>query len=219
MRLPVKNSPLPDIHCLPEFADVNHYWDRDRGCVIAKILPGEFYMTMEPNVMIATTLGSCISACLWDDKAKIGGMNHFMLPVTDKLATEVNWGNRANVSDATRYGNFAMEHLINTILKHGGRRINLKAKIFGGGKVLANMSDVGQRNIEFVKSYLISEGIELVTADIGATFPRKVLFAPNSGKAFVKRLDNLHNDTIVRRESDYRSKIADDKIDGDVELF
>jgi chemotaxis protein CheD len=122
--------------CLPEFSSVNHYWDRSRQVVVAKILPGEFYMTRD-NVAIATTLGSCISACIWDEKENIGGMNHFMLPLTDKKAHEVNWGKRGIASDATRYGNFAMEHLINTILKNGGRRENLLAKVFGGGKVLA----------------------------------------------------------------------------------
>ena len=101
--------------CLPEFMQINHYWDQQRDMVVAKILPGEFYMTTQ-NVAIATTLGSCISACIWDERSRIGGMNHFMLPITNKEAHEVNWGQREKTADATRYGNFAMEHLINTIL-------------------------------------------------------------------------------------------------------
>lgn len=204
--------------CLPEFTHVNHYWDRHREMVIAKILPGEFYMTKE-HVMIATTLGSCIAACIWDDRVGIGGMNHFMLPLTDKEAHDVDWGQRGLASDATRYGNFAMEHLINTILKNGGRRINLKAKVFGGGKVLKQMSDVGERNIDFVLHYLKEENIEVVSSDLGSIHPRKVLFEPYTGKALVKRLDNLHNDTIVRRETDYRSSIDREQVDGDIELF
>lgn len=205
-------------NCLPEFSHVNHYWDKYRGKVVAKILPGEFYMTRE-DVMIATTLGSCISACIWDERVGIGGMNHFMLPLTEKEAHEVDWGQRGLASDATRYGNFAMEHLINMILKHGGRRVNLRAKVFGGGKVLKKMSDVGQRNTEFVLNYLEKENIELLGADLGEIYPRKVLFEPNSGRAFVKKLDNLHNDTIARRESDYRSSIDKEPVDGDIELF
>lgn len=205
-------------NCLPEFSHVNHYWDKYRGKVVAKILPGEFYMTRE-DVIIATTLGSCISACIWDERVGIGGMNHFMLPLTDKEAHEVDWGQRGLASDATRYGNFAMEHLINMILKHGGRRVNLRAKVFGGGKVLKKMSDVGQRNTEFVLNYLEKENIELLGADLGEIYPRKVLFEPNSGRAFVKKLDNLHNDTIARRESDYRSSIDKEPVDGDIELF
>lgn len=204
--------------CLPEFSHINHYWDKQRDCVIAKILPGEFYMARN-NVMIATTLGSCISACIWDTNSNVGGMNHFMLPLTEKEAHEVNWGQRGMTSDATRYGNFAMEHLINLILKHGGRRINLRAKIFGGGKVLKQMSDVGQRNIDFVVSYLKNENISVEGSDLGSFYPRKVLFEPMTGRALIKRLDNLHNDTIVKRETDYRTSIDNSSVEGDIELF
>jgi len=204
--------------CEPEFEHINHFWDRQRQQVVAKILPGEFYMTSQP-IYIATTLGSCISACIWDNKAQIGGMNHFMLPLTEKEAHEINWGLRGKATDATRYGNFAMEHLINAILKCGGRRCNLQAKIFGGGKVLKKMSDVGERNTEFVKRYLVTEDIPIVGEDVGSVFPRKVLFEPTTGRAFIKKLDNLHNDTIVRRETDYRNRIDNDDVDGDIELF
>lgn len=204
--------------CLPEFRHINHYWDKDRGMVVAKILPGEFYMTTQP-VAIATTLGSCISACIWDDKAHIGGMNHFMLPATDKQAHEVNWGSREKVTDATRYGNFAMEHLINTILKCGGRRANLRVKIFGGGKVLKQMSDVGERNIEFARLYLEQEELQIESFDVGDIYPRKVFFIPSTGQAFVKKLTVLHNDTIFKRETDYSHNIEKNDVEGDVELF
>jgi chemotaxis protein CheD len=204
--------------CLPEFAHINHYWDKSREIVIAKILPGEFYMTSE-NVAIATTLGSCVSACIWDIKTGIGGMNHFMLPLTEKEAHEVDWGQRGLASDATRYGNFAMEHLINLILKNGGRKQNLRAKVFGGGKVLNRMSDVGERNIKFVLHYLKTEGISIESSDLGNVHPRKVLFIPSSGRAFVKTIANLHNDTIVSRESAYSNTIKSDDISGDIELF
>jgi chemotaxis protein CheD len=204
--------------CLPIFSHVNHYWDKKREQVIAKILPGEFYMTRD-NVAIATTLGSCVSACIWDEHVGIGGMNHFMLPLTDKEAHEVDWGQRGMASDATRYGNFAMEHLINMILKSGGRKVNLRAKVFGGGKVLKQMSDVGDKNIKFVLHYLEDEGIPVESSDLGSFYPRKILFEPCSGKAYVKTIDNLHNDTIVRRESDYRSRIDQSPVEGDVELF
>lgn len=221
MQLKARNKGKVDEylqHCLPEFSHINHYWDNQRGSVVAKILPGEFYIAKEP-VVIATTLGSCISACVWDERTGIGGMNHFMLPLTDKEAHEVDWGQRGMASDATRYGNFAMEHLINIILKNGGRRKNLRAKVFGGGKVLKQMSDVGERNINFVLEYLKTEQIVIESSDIGSTYPRKVLFEPITGKAFVKRIDNLHNDTIARRESDYNQRLGDVPIEGDVELF
>lgn len=204
--------------CLPEFSHVNHYWDRSRNMVVAKILPGEFYMTKD-NMSIATTLGSCISVCIWDKKENIGGMNHFMLPLTDKKAHEVNWGKRGVASDATRYGNFAMEHLINVILKNGGKRENLLAKVFGGGKVLNQMTDVGKRNIDFAMHYLRLENINIETTDVGDLYPRKVIFEPTSGRAFVKKLHNLHNDTIVQRERDYSINIENNNVDGEVELF
>jgi chemotaxis protein CheD len=146
-------------------------------------------------------------------------MNHFMLPLTDKKAHEVNWGKRGIASDATRYGNFAMEHLINTILKNGGRRENLLAKVFGGGKVLAQMTDVGKRNIDFAVHYLQTENIKIETTDTGDLYPRKVIFEPLSGRAFIKKLYILQNDTIAQREKDYVKHIDRSKIDGDVELF
>lgn len=205
-------------NCLSEFSHINHYWDNERQTVIAKILPGEFYMTRD-KVAIATTLGSCVSACLWDVQSGVGGMNHFMLPLTDKEAHEVDWGSRGLATDATRYGNFAMEHLINNILKYGGKRSNLRAKVFGGGKVLKQMSDVGERNIKFVLHYLDAENITIESADLGSFYPRKIIFEPHSGRAFVKVIDNLHNDTIVRRESDYRNSIDKSSLEGDVELF
>ena len=204
--------------CLPEFMQVNHYWDKQRQMVVAKILPGEFYMTTK-NVAIATTLGSCISACIWDDRSHIGGMNHFMLPITNKEAHEVNWGQRGKTTDATRYGNFAMEHLINAILRSGGRKINLRAKLFGGAKVFKQMSDVGQKNIDFALAYLEQEEIVIESSDTGDFSPRKVIFEPCSGRVFIKRLDNLHNDTIIRREKDYSSQIYQKEVSGDVELF
>jgi chemotaxis protein CheD len=204
--------------CLPDFQHINHYWDNNMGSVIAKILPGEFYMTRD-NVAIATTLGSCVSACIWDEVAGIGGMNHFMLPLTEKEVHEVNWGARGMASDATRYGNFAMEHLINMILKNGGRKMNLRAKIFGGGKVLKKMTDVGERNIEFVMNYLKIEGIPIISSHLGSIYPRKILFEPSTGKAFVKCIESLHNDTIVQRENAYENRIKDNSTEGDVELF
>lgn len=204
--------------CLAEFAHVNHYWDRERASVIAKILPGEFYIAKQ-DVLIATTLGSCVSACIWDSKKNIGGMNHFMLPVTDKEAHQIDWGQRGISSDATRYGNFAMEYLINLILKNGGERKNLQAKAFGGAKVMKNMSDIGARNIDFVHQYLTAENIPLISADLGSVHPRKVIFEPNSGRVFVKIIEHLHNNTLVQRENDYRSQLQHEETNGEIELF
>jgi len=205
-------------HCLAEFAGINHYWDTKHDTVVAKILPGEFYVSKQ-EIPIATTLGSCVSACIWDSQYNIGGMNHFMLPLTDREAHEVNWGQRGMHSDATRYGNFAMEYLINLILRNGGQKKNLRAKAFGGAKVLENMSNVGDRNINFVLGYLDNEYIPLISSDLGSIYPRKVFFEPHTGRALVKSIDHLHNDTITRRERDYRNKLQDSSNDGEIELF
>jgi chemotaxis protein CheD len=205
-------------HCLAEFTGINHYWDTKHETVVAKILPGEFYVSKR-EIPIATTLGSCVAACIWDSQYNIGGMNHFMLPLTDREAHEVNWGQRGMHSDATRYGNFAMEYLINLILRNGGQKKNLRAKAFGGAKVLENMSNVGDRNINFVLGYLDNENIPLISSDLGSIYPRKVFFEPHTGRALVKSIDHLHNDTITRRERDYRNKLQDSSNDGEIELF
>jgi len=204
--------------CLPEFSEINHFWDSELNIVVAKILPGEFYMTSN-HIAITTTLGSCVSACIWDKSRNIGGMNHFMLPFTEKEAHEVNWGQKEKVADASRYGNFAMEHLINAILKNGGIKDNLRAKIFGGGNVTKQSFNIGQKNTDYAYEYLDEEGIKVEGEDVGDVYPRKLIFEPFSGRAYVKNLKIYHTDTIIKREKDYSYNIAHEGVDGDVELF
>ncbi len=206
--------PLPA--CLPGFEHVNRFWDNQRKTYVAKILPGEFYVT-RGNESVATTLGSCVSACIRDRKIGIGGMNHFMLPLTAQESDKVRWGNE--VSDATRYGNYAMEHLINEIIKHGGIRKNLEAKVFGGGKILRQANDIGTKNADFVIDYLATENIPIIASDLKDTVPRKVIYTPVTGQAFIKQLQSLHNDTIATREKDYRDTIEHKPVEGDIELF
>ena len=201
---------------LPGFEQINRYWDRSHHSFVAKILPGEFYVTRCAE-LIATTLGSCVSACIWDERSGIGGMNHFMLPLTDKDSDKVMWGNLP--SDATRYGNYAMEHLINEIMKHGGLRRNIKAKVFGGGKVLQQNNDVGAKNADFVLHYLEIEKIPVISQDLCDVFPRKVIFDPASGRAKVKKLRSFHNNTILVREDDYQKTLKKKPVEGDIELF
>ncbi len=201
---------------LPGFERINRYWDQGRDQPAAKILPGEYYVTSN-NELIVTVLGSCVSACIRDRVFGVGGMNHFMLPIS----TDGKGWNGAEdiVSTATRYGNYAMEHMINDILKHGGHKKHLEAKIFGGGRMMESLSDVGARNIEFVREYLSTEGIPVVSEDVGDKYPRKVMYIPSTGKAFMKRLKHLHNDTVIQRENAYRTEIAAEPVAGEVELF
>ncbi|MDH5691880.1 MAG: chemoreceptor glutamine deamidase CheD [Gammaproteobacteria bacterium] len=213
MKEPIRNGePDPKPKALRGFKHINRYWDKSRAMWGAKIQPGQYYVTIN-NELIVTVLGSCVSACIRDKKLGIGGMNHFMLPVS-KDTTNSSWA-----SESERYGNFAMEHLINEILKQGGRRENLEVKIFGGGQIIANMTDVGKKNIAFVRHYIKTEGLKLISEDVGDIHPRKVLYIPSTGKAMVKRLRSLHNETIVEREKDYLKDIGDKPLGGDIELF
>ncbi|WP_455203264.1 chemoreceptor glutamine deamidase CheD [Kaarinaea lacus] len=199
--------------CLPGFESINRYWDKTSEMVAAKILPGEYYVTTQ-NEMIVTVLGSCVSACIRDPIFGIGGMNHFMLPSQNN---ESGW-EKFGIGVATRYGNFAMEHLINEILRNGGSRKNLEVKIIGGGKILAQMTDIGDKNIRFVQEYIRTEGLKLLSQDVGDIFPRKVQYIPKLGKVRVKKLRSLHNDTIVARERAYMHSIATEQT-GEIDLF
>ena len=138
-------------------------------------------------------------------------------PENQSDPTSGKWGGDLDAS--TRYGSFAMEKLINDILKHGGTRKNLEVKLFGGGKILAQMTDIGKRNIDFVRHFLLVEGFRVVSEDMGDVYPRKVYYFPITGKVRVMKLRSLHNNTIVERESAYRQEIERKPVAGDVELF
>jgi len=198
------------------FEHVTRYWDQENQIITAKLLPGEYYVTTG-NEMITTVLGSCVSACIRDPMAGIGGMNHFMLPETSR--SRLHERDEAVVGTALRYGNYAMEHLINTILRHGGKRKHLEVKLFGGGKIIATLGDIGLRNIEFVLEYIDTEALKLISQDLGDIYPRKVNFFPQTGRVRMKKIKDLHNDTIVMREKLYSSSLKDTPIEGSIELF
>lgn len=191
----------------------NIYYDRTFNCDAAKILPGEFYFTGK-DMLIVTVLGSCVSACIRDRVSGVGGMNHFMLP--DGGADSDN-----PVSASMRYGTYAMEVLINELLKAGAKRENLEAKVFGGGNVLRGFTsmNVGERNAKFVLDYLRAERMRVIAEDLNDIFPRKVYFFPKTGKVLVKKLKVEHNDTLSRRELDYASRLKTAPVGGDVDLF
>lgn len=208
-----KIAPQP---VLPGFGHIHRFWEPQAGCFAAKILPGQYYVSSNEE-MIVTVLGSCVSACIRDRIFGIGGMNHFMLP-NEGTGLGLQERNQAN-DESARYGVFAMELLINEILKNGGHRQNLEVKITGGGRMLANMSDIGRRNIVFVRKFLATEGLKVVAEDLGDIYPRKVCYFPLTGKLRVKRLRTMHNDTITKREEAYRQDLRKQAPHGDVELF
>ncbi|WP_334190421.1 chemoreceptor glutamine deamidase CheD [Noviherbaspirillum sp.] len=191
----------------------NVYYDRTFDCDAAKILPGEYYYTCK-DMVIVTVLGSCVSACIRDRVSGIGGMNHFMLP---------DGGSDADspVSASMRYGTYAMEVLINDLLKAGARRENLEAKVFGGGNVLRGFVaiNVGERNANFVREYLRAENIRTMAEDLNDIYPRKVYYFPRTGKVLVKKLKQLNNNTLVNREQDYAQRLLSTPVAGAVELF
>ena len=189
----------------------NRYFDRQFELEAVKVLPGEYYVTTS-NVVLVTVLGSCVSACIRDRDKGIGGMNHFML---------ADGGSKEILSASARYGTYAMEILINHLLKIGARKNALEAKVFGGGRVLASLtsSQVGENNSAFVTDFLATEGIPLVAQDLMDSFPRKVYFFPNSGRVLVKKLRRMHNDTVMRREKEYAARLTEAPVSGDIELF
>lgn len=199
---------------LPGFENIKRGWNSTYETVAARLLPGEYFVTLRDEA-VYTTLGSCISACIRDRVSGVGGMNHFMLPASANMDNLKSTDN----SESARYGNFAMEHLINNILKNGGKRQNLEAKIFGGGRIIANMTDVGKRNIAFARHYLETEGLKITSEDVGDAFPRMVVYFPATGTVRVKRLRSLHNNVILEQETMYLQTIEKKPVSGDIELF
>ena len=189
----------------------NRYFDPTFGSEAVKVLPGEYFVTTT-DMLLVTVLGSCVSACIRDRTKGIGGMNHFML--ADSAEASPN-------SSSARYGTYAMEILINHLIKLGARRENLEAKVFGGGRVMAALSssNVGERNCSFVLDFLRTEGIPVMARDLLDVHPRKVYFFPNTGRVLVKKLTRMHNDTLIKREREYAARLTETPIAGEIELF
>ncbi|HTY93454.1 MAG TPA: hypothetical protein VMC02_06175 [Steroidobacteraceae bacterium] len=215
---PQSHSPPPGTplgECLPGFAQAQRFWERDTGRWTVKLLPGECYVTRHDEAIV-TVLGSCISACLRDPQSGLGGMNHFMLP-------ERADGGAANpvpgFSQINRYGCFAMESLINHLARNGAQRQRLELKVFGGGRILSSMIDVGARNIAFIHSWVRTEGMRLAAQDLGGTQPRKLVYFPATGRARVLKLPPIENRSIADRELYYLEHLSEAAGDGQVEIF
>jgi chemotaxis protein CheD len=167
--------------------------------------------------VISTVLGSCISACVRDPAIRVGGMNHFMLP-EDTTSGRSSWLDpRAGL--ATRYGSFAMESLINDLLKCGARKERLEVKLFGGGNIISALTDIGARNIEFARAFLRLERLPVSAEDVGDVFPRRVVYFPSSGRVLVRRLKSLDRQQIVNEERQHLAKVSERQAGNDVELF
>jgi chemotaxis protein CheD len=189
------------------------YFERtfDRNAV--KVLPGEFFVSGD-DIVLSTVLGSCVAACLWDRIAKVGGMNHFMLP------GEAGRAGADPIGLAGRYGVFAMEQLVNELLKRGACKANLEAKVFGGGAVLSSITaiNVGERNAQFVLDFLRTEGIRIASQDLLDVCARRVAFFPVTGRALCRKLARADAAT-VSAEQQYNARLNTAQVGGDVELF
>jgi chemotaxis protein CheD len=194
------------------YAQLSRRWDPALAKTVVTLHPGNYFVATDGE-LIGTVLGSCVSACIRDRRLGIGGMNHFMLPA------DQSDGNSLWASAATRFGNVAMERLINDILKLGGQRSELEVKLVGGGKVLEAMTDIGSGNVQFVRDYVAAEGFRVVGEDLGDVYPRKVLYDPATGGARVKKLARTERGRVVAEESRYRNNIEHQPVGGEVELF
>ncbi len=184
------------------------YYDPHFQQIAVKVLPGEYYVTAD-DMVIMTVLGSCIAACIWDPRVRVGGMNHFMLP-------------EGGADAGGRYGSYAMELLINEMMKLGARREYMQAKVFGGGQVMQSFTtmNVGERNTQFVLDYLQTERIAVVSKDVLDIYPRKVCYFPSTGKAMVKRLAHSHPETLETQERKGSAAIvAKSTAGGSIDLF
>lgn len=207
MRMPSKPLDV-DKH----FA-LSNYFDRHFDTQAVKVLPGEYYAT-NTEEMIVTVLGSCVSVCLRDNYSGIGGLNHFLLP-HDRS------GESALLTESARYGTYAMELLVNHLLKLGAQRRRLEAKVFGGGQVIKDFTfaNVGERNVSFVMQHLANEGIPVVAKDVLNIYPRKVHFFPQTGRVMLKKINSLHNATLIEREKVYLRQVDHKPEVGEVDLF
>jgi chemotaxis protein CheD len=198
---------------LPGFEAIRRYRNAT-GVSTARILPGEYYVTREDEV-IDTVLGSCVAACIRNPRFSIGGMNHFMLPRPSSTGNDA-WENVAG--RATRYGSASMELLINSVLSAGGSRQDLEVKIFGGGRVIAQLSDIGARNLEFVRDFLRQEGLQVAAEDSGDICSRHVQYFPRSGRVRVRHLSARAAELGVK-EQRYLDRLEQAPVAGEIDLF
>ena len=198
---------------LPGFEAIRRYRNAS-GVPTARILPGEYYVTREDEV-IDTVLGSCVAACIRNPRLNIGGMNHFMLPRPSGAGSDA-WEKVAG--RATRYGTASMEQLINSVLSAGGARQDLEVKIFGGGRVVAKLSDIGARNLDFVREFLRQEGLRIVAEDSGDVCSRHVQYFPRSGRARVRHLSSRAAE-LGAKEQRYLERLDQAPVAGPIDLF
>jgi chemotaxis protein CheD len=197
------------------FSGADRYYDKGTEHTVVKIFSGHCYSTNKSGEMLVTILGSCIAACIRDPIANVGGMNHFLLP------------DATNAGDSpTRYGAYAMEKLINDLLKLGAHKDRLEVKIFGGGNVIKSSAMIGDKNVEFIHNFLKDEGLKIAQQDVGGTLPRRIHYYPDTGKVMMRKIqreDDLIS--VQKEEKNYERKLEkeakkdESDSEGSLELF
>ena len=194
----------------------HRFYDKARREHVVKVNQGNCYVSDRADEVLATVLGSCVAACIRDPLIGVGGMNHFMLPATG-AANLSSW--KSMISPELRYGNFAMEQLINSILKKGGDRRRLEIKVFGGGNVLNNTTKVGHRNADFVEKYLADEDLRIEASDLRGDYPRRLRYYPESGKVQLQRMTGATANQVIKKEQHAQPRIRASAEEGTIELF
>lgn len=194
------------------FHGAKRVFDASTGFYVVKIFAGDWYVSTTHGEMLATILGSCVSACIRDPIVGCGGMNHFLLPGNENMITKN--------SEAARYGVFAMESLINGILKCGGQKSRLEVKVFGGGNVLKNnTAKIGSKNADFIRNFLREEGYPIASEDLEGDLPRRLHYFPETGKVMLRKLHRKEDMVVVEEEERYTKEITQKPVEGDVDLF
>lgn len=185
------------------------YWSQQWNCDAIKVSPGEYQVTSEP-VVLTTTLGSCIAACIYDPIRKIGGMNHFMLP-DESPDQEQN--------HPLRYGLYAMEKLINEMMKLGSNRQDMLFKVCGGGDMMQGKTDIGIQNIAFILDFIEKDGLQLRSSDLGGNQPRRVAYFPTTGRLFINKLSRQSGNRLMQQEISYQGRVEQQLDSCDITLF
>jgi chemotaxis protein CheD len=178
----------------PDFMeDGARFYDTGFKAHVQPVLPGEFAVTMSKDDMLATIVGSCVTACVRDPVLGVGGMNHFMLP--------------GDEAPALRYGHFAMQRLLSALFGMGAKRERLEIRLFGGASLLKSPTSLGDENIRFIKNYLQEEGLQETAADLGGVYPRRIHYVPATGRVFRLLMRRTDDANIFTREVNLRQKI------------
>ncbi len=194
---------------LKGFESLRRYFDSAEGSWVVPVLPGDFYVTKGGEI-ITTVLGSCVSACIRDPESGLAGLNHFMLP---------NQLGSYQAGEALRYGCYAVERLLNELVKYGARREDLEIKVFGGGKVIAGMSDIGRKNIAFIHEYFETEGLHIAAEDTGGTCARRVRYYSDTGRVLIQRLQTTEASEVAQTETELQRHLSIAPPRGEVDLF